>query len=199
MTYALRRAGAGTRKALFLAACGVVVPVASVWFWDREDFREVCEGEGRPQVLKRALADGVFLNSGTSNSFGMRYLHDEGFSWIEAPSIYRRNKWVRYEKQADGKITTTEIDSLTARYEVREVFSQPFGHTGLMQTQVVDRETGEVMARAGKANFDGGKAKWFLGAWGSSYCPSAMHSSEDFRAFYHLAKDTLRSGQKQGR
>jgi hypothetical protein len=147
-------------------------------------------------VYRKASADGIFLNSGTANSFGTRYLLEEGFSWMEAPSIYTRGAWTRYERDSSASnpnnIKTTEITALTARYEVREIFSQPFPHTGLSTTQVIDRSTAGVLAKAGRANFDGGRAKWFLGAWGTTDCPSAMRESDNFSAYYHLAKQTLR-------
>ncbi|MEQ1515259.1 MAG: hypothetical protein ABL931_02080 [Usitatibacteraceae bacterium] len=192
------------RGAVVWAVSVVLLPIAAVWWIDREEFLSVCTGEGKPVIFRKAMTDGVFLNSGTSNSFGMRYLHDEGFSWIEAPSIYKRGSWVRYERDnvntaADGgkgsggvNITTTEIPSLTARYEVREDSSQPFDHTSLSQTKVIDRSNGDVMAQAGNAHFSGGRVKWVLGAWGARSCPSAMSSPQDFNDYYHLAKKTLR-------
>jgi hypothetical protein len=190
----LRRAN--IRRAWPLALVAVATPVGSVWLWERAEFVSVCEGEGKPAIYRRAVADGVFLNSGTANSFGTRYLYDEGFAWIEAPSIYKRGEWVRYElgggKGSERLVTSTEIPAITARYEVREDFSQSFGHTGLSQTKVIDRTTNEVMAKAGSATFSGGKMKWALGAWGSLSCPSAFSAPEDFNAYYRLAKKTLR-------
>ena len=190
----LRRSGLG--PALPVAVALVIVPVAVLWLTDRAQFRTVCDGVGAPVVYRKASADGIYLNSGTANSFGMRYIQEEGFSWVEAPSIYKRDAWVRYQRDATAKdpnaIATVEIDSLTARYEVRELFSQPFRHTGLSLTQVVERSSGEVLAKAGSANFDGGRAKWVLGAWGSSSCPSAMRAPTVFSDYYHLARNTLR-------
>jgi hypothetical protein len=179
-----------------VATALVMSPVGALWLMDRADFQGVCDGVGAPVVYRKASADGIYLNSGTANSFGMRYLQDEGFSWVEAPSIYTRGAWVRYVRDTASRvasaIATVEIPALTARYEVRESFSQPFPHTGLSITQVVERSTGEVLAKAGSANFDGGRAKWVLGAWGASRCPSAMQSSEAFGPYYHLARNTLR-------
>jgi len=189
------------RGAFIWATSAILLPVAAVWWWDHEAFIGVCDREGRPVIFRKAMADGVFLNSGTSNSFGMRYLHDEGFAWIEAPSIFKRDAWVRYErsgaKGTDGNntvanITTTEIPVITARYEVREDFSQPYGHTSLSQTRVIDRQNGELMAKASSAHFSGGRMHWVLGAWGSRSCPGAMSSPDDFNGYYHLARKTLR-------
>ena len=182
----------GVRRALPLAVAAVAAPVALFWLLDRSEFVRVCEREATPIIFRHAKADGIFLNSGTSNSFGMRYLHDEGFRWIEAPSIYKRGAWVRYERTANGAITTADIPAISARYEVWEVFTQPYHHTGLSQTLVIDRATGEVLAKAGSATFDGGRMNAVLGAWGSRSCPSALDSSAAFSDFYHLAKNTLR-------
>ncbi len=188
-----RRAG---RAALPIAAVLVAAPVATLWLRDRAQFRTVCDGVAKAVIIRKASADGILLASGTANSFGMRYLHEEGFAWIEAPSISRRDAWVRYERVASrsdsAAIRTVEIPAPTARYEVREDFSQPFRHTGLSRTTVVDRTTGDVIASAGSATFDGGTAKWVLGAWGSGSCPSAMSSPAAFDDYYHLARKTLR-------
>jgi hypothetical protein len=184
------------RGALAWATIAVLLPVAATWWWDHGEFLGVCTGEGKPVIFRKAMADGVFLNSGTSNSFGMRYLQDEGFTWIEAPSIYNLGGWVRYERDKAGgssaNITSSEIPAITARYEVREDHSTPLSHTSLSQTRVIDRTSGEVMSQAGSANFSGGRVKWLLGAYGARSCPSAMSSPEDFSAYYHLAKQTLR-------
>ncbi len=184
------------RAAVTLSVAVVLLPVAAVWWWDHEVFLAVCNNEGKPVILHKAMAEGVFLNSGTSNSFGMRYLHEEGFAWIEAPSIYNRGGWVRYEYDkaatATGNVTSREIPAITAQYEVREEHTTPNDFTSLSQTSVIDRTTGEVMARAGSANFSGGRMNLVLGAYGARSCPSAMSSPQDFNDYYHLAKKTLR-------
>ena len=194
LAWRLRRARAPS--ALLWAMAVVLLPVAAVWWWDRAEFIAVCTGEGKPVIFRKAMAEGVFLNSGTSNSFGMRYLQEEGFLWIEAPSIYQRDAWVRYERSGatgnGGNIKTSEFPVITARYEVREDSSEPFSHTSLSQTKIIDRISGDVLAKAGSAHFNGGRMKWVLGAWGTRSCPSAMSSPEDFDDYYHLAKKTLR-------
>jgi len=182
----------GVKRAVPLAIAAVAIPVAFFWLLDRSEFVGLCELEGKPVISRHATADGIFLNSGTSNSFGMRYLNAEGFRWVEAPSIYKRDAWVRYERAANGTVMTTDIPALSARYEVREDFIQPYGHTALSRTQVIDRATGEVLARAGSATFDGGRTRYVLGAWGIRSCPSVMDSPSAFDDYYHLAKKTLR-------
>ncbi len=189
--WGLRKAGVG--HAMPLAILFVATPVASVWFWDRAEFVSVCEGEGKPMIYRKASADGIFLNSGTANSFGMRYLHDEGFLLVEAPSIYKRGGWVRYQRGSDKKtINSIDIPAITARYQVWEDFSQPFSHTGLSQKKIIDRTTGEALTKADSATFSGGRMKWVLGAWGVLSCPGTMISPQDFQDYYHLARNTLR-------
>ena len=79
--------------------------------------------------MTRAKADGIFLDSPTANSFGMKYVQQLGFSWMEMRSIYDPNKIERVTRETDGRIRTEPIDGVTARYEVRETFEQPFSHT----------------------------------------------------------------------
>ncbi|MCU0624463.1 MAG: hypothetical protein MUF53_11475, partial [Gemmatimonadaceae bacterium] len=119
-----------------MALALVLGPVGTRWWLDRREFVAVCRTAGAPVIHRRVAAEGIYLNSGTANSFGMRYLHDEGFAWVEAENIARRGAWVRYARRASAagqtaEITTTEIPVLTARYEVRESFRQPLPHTGL--------------------------------------------------------------------
>lgn len=182
----------GVRWALPLAIAAVAAPVALFWLLDHSEFAQVCGREAGSVIYRHAKADEIFLNSDTSNSFGMRYLHEEGFRSVEARSLSRRDAWVRYERAANGTITTTDIPALSARYEVWEVFTRPYRHTGLSQALVIDRATGEVLAKAGSATFDGGRMNVVLGAWGTRSCPSALDSSAAFGDFYHLAKNTLR-------
>jgi hypothetical protein len=185
-------AGVGSARAWAAAAVLVALPVALAWWLDWREFLAVCDGEGAPHIVTKASADLIFLDSTTANSFGMRYLLEEGFSVVEAPSIYRRASFVRYEREGASGVRSTEIDALTARYEVKEVFSQPHGHTSLSRTEVRDRATGQLIASAGSANFDGGTARWVLGAWGARSCPSAMNDPASFNDYYHLARNALR-------
>ena len=166
-----------------------------MWLLQASEFEAVCKGEGAPEVFVHDHADGIFLNSPTANSFGLRYLQEEGFKWFEAKSIYKRDGWVRYELSPEGKIKTTDIPALTAQFEVREVSSQPLSHTHLSETEVVDRATGQIIAKAGSAVFDGGWASAVLGGWGLRTCPSAMTDSAGFRNYYHLTKDALRQAR----
>ena len=182
----------GFWSAFALAATLVLAPVYWVWRQDMTVFKAVCSDEGAPRIFEKAVTDGMLLTSGTSNSFGMRYLHDEGFQWMESDDIYNRGGFVRYARDDKGAISTTKIDAPTARYEVREIFEQRPPELNISRTLVIDRQTGKEMARAASVTFNGGRMKWLLGAWGTTDCPSAASDSAGFRAWYHLAKNTLR-------
>ena len=191
LSWLLVKARVKFKYAVPLSALAVGVPVWVGWYVDWSDFDRICKAEGAPVVYRHDKAEGIFLNSPTANSFGMRYLQ-EGFGWVEAASVSQPGAWVRYERSADGAIATTPIATLSARYEVREDFTQPSRYTASTRTQVIDRRTGAVLARAGSATFDGGRMNLVLGMWGMRSCPSAMRAPEGFDAFYHLARHALR-------
>lgn len=181
----------GVSRAWALAAALVLLPVAALYWSDRREFSALCDEIGLPVIHAKAKADGILLVSGTASSFGMRYLHDEGFAWVELRDIYRLDGWARAARDDKGQIATTPIDAPTARYEVRETH-ETRGGAGILSTIVLDRQTGVEMARGANANFDGGRAKWALGVWGVASCPSAFSNVDGFSAWYHLARNTLR-------
>ena len=82
-----------SRRVRMAVATGlVVITVGTIWWLDYKEFVSVCEGVGKPRIIMRSTADGIFLDSPTANSFGMNYLHEQGFAWLEMKSIYDRNK-----------------------------------------------------------------------------------------------------------
>lgn len=190
VAYALRRMGKAV--ALAGAAAIVLLPVGILYGLDRSDFSRFCRETGRPLIVRRAVADGIFLNSETANSFGTRYVLQEGFTWMERQDIYNRSGFVRVARLADGTLGEEKIAAVSARYEVRETFETGAGRYGGLRIVVIDRQTGEEMARAADAQFNGGRLWWLLGAYGSTSCLSPLTDPAGFDAHYHLARDTLR-------
>lgn len=174
-----------------VSAVIVFAVTGTIWWFDYREFVSVCESTGKPRIMSRSTADGIYLDSPTANSFGMNYLHLQGFSWIEMRSIYDRNRIERVTRDSSGQIKTEPAETISARYEVRETFEQPYPHTGLSMTRIIDRQTGALMAQAGSAHFNGGRAHWFSGAYGTRSFPSAMSHSNDFQNYYYLAQRTL--------
>jgi len=177
-----------------LAALLVLGPVALIYGWDRWEFTKLCESLGEPKVLEQRAVDGVVLDSPTANSFGMRYLQEEGFTWIEARDIYRPGGWRRYTREADGRISDMPIDALTATVVVTETHEQR-ERASIMRTEVRERSGDRLLARGANANFTGGRAKWVLGAWGTAGCPAP--GSAAWADHYHLARNTAAKGTKQ--
>lgn len=177
-----------SKKFRIVSAFGLtLIPLLALWLPARNEFSQVCQAKGPPTVAKTALADGFYLDDATASSFGMRYLQDEGFSWIETQSLYNPKKFTRYEK--NGKeIISKEVDELSARYALINHFEE---HKFYKESQMTiqDRQTGEKLAWAHSLIFDGGPARWLLGGWGVASCPD---DPNEFNKMYHLARLTLR-------
>ncbi|AKI00297.1 hypothetical protein IMCC20628_01581 [Hoeflea sp. IMCC20628] len=171
----------------------VLIPVALVYAQDRAEFAAICDERTGTQIYKTATAEGMLLASETANSFGTRYIYDEGFQWYEAGDIYNRNAWVRYQRGENDTITTIAIPHPTARYEVRETLNSANSHTTINAVTIADRSTEEVLAVSAMANFDGGRMKYVLGMLGPASCPDPGVGS-GFNESYHLARDTLQLG-----
>ena len=177
-----------------IAVAVVCLPVWLVWYLDYQDFRQVCQEQGLPKITRTAKADGFYLDDGTANSFGMRYLYDDGFQWMEAKSIYQRDAFVRYEKSADRNISQTEQKTKTARFEVISEFTKPYAHTSVNFTRIIDTQapTGaQELARSAMVNFNGGKMFAVLGIYGTADFPSTRSESETWKEAYYLVRNTL--------
>ena len=122
----------------------------------------------------------------------MTYLQQQGFTWMEIQSVYDRNRIELVVRETNGRIRMEPTDAIHARYEIRETFEQPYPHTSVLMKRIIDRQTGTMMAKAGSASFDGGRARWVLGVYGTRHFPDALTNGEDFRAYYNLAQRTLR-------
>lgn len=178
-----------------LAVVLVLAPVLLIWQTEHRAFVRVCQQQGMPVITRTAQADGFFLDDGTANSFGMRYLQTEGFQWMEARSIYQRDAYVRYSRAADGKIIETPQATRSARYVVLGESSQPHAHTHVRHTRILDTEApidAQEIAHAAMVYFDGGRLKWLLGIYGGDSFPSALSDPATWRKAYDLVDNTLK-------
>jgi hypothetical protein len=176
------------RGALPVAVGLVLLPVAGLYGHDRWVFVEVCRDIGKPHVTRQVDQKGFLLVSGTANSFGMRYIEPGAFDWLEMADIYRKSEYVRFRRTSSGELTSEQIGEPTAEVEAIESFRQQEYGISVSSTVVKVRSTGEVLAEGARANFSGGRAKWVLGSWGASSCPS---DGEDFKLYYRLIENTL--------
>jgi len=180
----------GVRYILVLAL--VVAVAGAVWGIDRQRFRNTCDAMHAAQVdakLDGREAEGIYLNDSTANSFGMRYLRDEGFKWMEAADYRKPGRYVRYELGPNHTITMVSIEKLSAKYEVRSDFSQPEPGTNFTITRILERESQKELANAAMGTFMGGRMRWFLGVYGMASCEAP--GTRQWSHAYHLAREVF--------
>ena len=188
---------AGTQRAVhwLLAASLVVAVVVLTWLPGRLEFDRLCNELSEPSIRTRVKVDGFYLDDVTANSFGMRYLHDEGFAWVEARDIYRRGAFVRYRK-AGEKIETDPIPALTATHMVRSGVEQRPRGINVARTEIIERASGKVLAEAHSITYRGGPLGLFLGMFGTGHCPNPVFAegNRQFKSYYYLAREVLGGG-----
>lgn len=187
-----RRPAWTPRRRRVVAVGATLAVVLLAWLPGRLRFATLCDELGLPRIEARAAVAGFLLDDSTAHSFGMRYLLEEGFDWIEARSIVRPGGTTRYRKAGD-RIEQDEIDQPTAAHVLQSTHESHPGGVSISRQVIRERAGGRVLAQAASARFDGGPAKWVLGAWGSASCPDPVtaEGNRRFQASYHLARDTL--------
>ncbi len=184
------------RAAHGLLALGLVaVVVTATWLPGRLEFSRLCAELAEPRIHARVKVEGFYLDDLTANSFGTRYLHDEGFSWFEARDIYRSDGHVRYRKDG-GKIVTDPIPALTAAHVVRSGVEVRAQTIHVARTEIAERASGKILAEAHSVIYHGGPLGLFLGAYGLANCPSPItaEGSRQFNTYYHLVREVLGGG-----
>ncbi len=193
-------AGSGSQRTAhaLLAACLVVIGVFITWLPGRLEFGRLCDQLVEPRIYDRVHVAGFYLDDPTANSFGMRYLHDEGFAWIEARDIYRRSAYVRYRKDGQ-KIETDQIAALTATHMVRSGVEQRPQGINIARTEITERASGKLLAEAHSLTYRGGPLGMILGIFGSGHCPNPISAegSSQFNGYYYLAREVLGGGPPQ--
>jgi hypothetical protein len=190
-------AGVGAQRvAHVLLAVGLVAAgVFMTWLPGRLEFGRLCDQLAEPRILSRVQVDGFYLDDPTANSFGMRYLHEEGFAWIEARDIYRRSAYLRYRKHGQ-KIETEQISVLTATHRVRGSFEQRPQGINISRTEITELASEILLAEAHSLTYRGGPLGMFLGIFGSGHCPNPVSAegSKQFNRYYYLVREVLGGG-----
>jgi hypothetical protein len=191
----IARPGAQQAAHLLCALGLVAVAILLSWMPGRLEFAKLCDELAEPRIHARVKVDGFYLDDLTANSFGMRYLHDEGFAWMEARDIYRRDGYVRYRKDGKG-IATDPVPTLTATHKVRSGVDVRANGIHVARTEISDRTSGKVLAEAHSVIYHGGPLGILLGVYGLATCPDPVTAdgNRQFRAYYHLAREVLGGG-----
>ena len=186
------RHGAQGAVHVLLSLAAVAMVIAATWLPGRIEFARLCDALEEPRIDARIQVDGFYLDDSAANSFGQRYLREEGFAWMEARDIYHRDRFVRYRKDGD-KIVNDPIPALTASHVVRSSLEQHAHGIHVARTEIAERATGKILAAAHSVVYHGGPLGLFLGVYGSANCPNPITAagSRRFDTYYHLVREVL--------
>ncbi|MBI4988163.1 MAG: hypothetical protein HZC23_05005 [Rhodocyclales bacterium] len=199
------RAGIGARlglsadnaRLLHVAAAGILVlgAVLASYLPGRLEFERLCADLAEPRILERVRVEGFFLDDLTANSFGQRYLGEEGFAWFETHDIYNRGRFVRFRKVGD-KVHTEPVTELQSRHVVKSATEVRDRTIHVSRTAISERESGRLLAEAHSVIYHGGPLRIVLGVYGMSNCPNPItpEGSRQFNLYYHLVREVLGQG-----
>jgi hypothetical protein len=200
-----RRAGIGARfglgasQARLAHLCGstalVLGAVLASYLPGRLEFERLCADLAEPRIFGKVRVEGFFLDDLTANSFGQRYLGEEGFAWFETHDIYKRGQFMRFRKAGD-KVRTEPVTELQSRHVVKSATEIRDRTIHVSRTAISERESGRLLAEAHSVIYHGGPLGIVLGVYGMSNCPNPItpEGSRQFNLYYHLVREVLGSG-----
>ncbi len=180
---------------LAAAAALVLGAVLASYLPGRLEFERLCAQLAEPRIVEKARAEGFFLDDLTANSFGQRYLREEGFTWFETHDIYRPGQFVRFRK-AGSEVVIEPIAELQSRQAVQTVTEVRERTIHVSRTAITERGSGRLLAEAHSVIYHGGPLRIALGVYGLSSCPNPItpEGNRQFNLYYHLAREVLRPG-----
>lgn len=202
----LGRAGLGARLGLSpanarllhlsLAAAVVFGTVLASYLPGRIAFERLCRELAEPRIYDRTRVEGFFLDDTTADSFGLRYVGEEGFAWFETHDIRKRGHFVRY-RRSNGEVTIEPAIEPKADHAVKSTTEVRADTLHVSRTAVIERASGRLLAEAYSVAYHGGPLGWVLGVYGLSHCPdpATAEGGRQFDRYYHLARDVLGRGR----
>lgn len=193
------RLGLGADNSRLLHLAAAVAPVVGIvlatYVPGRLEFERLCGALAEPRIYEKVRVDGFFLDDLTANSFGLRYLGEEGFVWFETHDIYKRGQFVRYRKSSD-RVVSEPVADLQARHVVKTETDVRDHTIHISRTSVAERDSGKLLAEAYSVIYHGGPMGIVLGAYGLSSCPDPItpEGSRQFNLYYHLVREVLGRG-----
>ncbi len=182
-----------SRFALGLTVGVLAAVIAASYYPGKQQFDALCAEHAKPQLSRRVLVDGFYAD----NLFAYQaaqYIRNGEFTFVEAPDPYKRDVYLRYERDADGNVRPEVIEAPVSLFGFRQSFSELPGGLTMTEKVVYERATDIELARAASATYMGGPFSLFLGAYAMSSCPdpATAEGSEAFNTFYHLETLLLR-------
>jgi hypothetical protein len=186
---------------MVMAAVVVAVIVLASYLPGRMEYEHLCEVHA-PVITEVTDAPGFYVTELYAYQ-AENFLREWGFSYVEAPDMYKEGRILRYEVGNDGKTIVTEIAAPTSRYTVSDT-TRKLGNTLVLhEKRIFETATGREMAHAGGVTYHGGYLHLVLGVYGMSSCPSpgTAKESQQFGDNYYLVRKVLRTSfvPKSGR
>ncbi len=183
-----------SRFALGLTVGILAAVIAASYYPGKQQFDELCAEHAKPQLSRRVLVDGFYAD----NLFAYQaaqYIQNGEFTFVEAPDPYKRDVYLRYERDSDGNVSPEVIEAPVSRFGLRQSFSELRGGMTMTEKVIYERTADTELARAASVTYMGGPFSLFLGAYAISSCPDPVTAkgSEAFNTFYHLETLVLRS------
>jgi hypothetical protein len=190
-----RSFGAAAGVARWLLATVVVgVAVLVSYLPGRMEYEQLCAEHAEPVIREVVDVPGFYATELYPYS-AERFLREWGFSYIEAPDMYKKGRTLRYAVGADNKTAVTEVPAPASRYAVRDTFRELGNTLTLNEKQVFELATGRELARAGSVVYHGGHLRLMLGVYGMSNCPIPVTAkgAQQFSDYYYLERKVLKS------
>ena len=170
----------------------VALIVAATYAPGRLEFNRLCEELAEPRIRERVQVDGFLLMDTTADSFGRRYLTEEGFRWFETPVLGRPEQFRRFRREGD-QVVIEKIEDVTARYRLASLHEERAYGIKHHRTVIGEISSGRALAESDSLTYMGGPLGMFLGIYGMSTCPSPItpEGSRQFNLGYHLAREVL--------
>ena len=190
-----RRFGAHAQAArLVIATVLIGIIVFATYLPGRLEFAELCGRYAKPVIVDVVEVPGFYSTSlYPYEAEGL--LREWGFSYVEAPDMYKKARTLNYTLGADGKTVVAEIPSPTSRFAASHT-TRAIGNTlTLSEKRVFELATDRELARAGSVVYHGGPLGMILGVHGMSNCPNPRYAegSRQFDDYYYLERKVLKS------
>ena len=169
----------------------MVVLVAS-YLPGKIEYDKLCEQFSTPAIERHVNTDS-FFRTRLYPYEAKQFLGDDGFKFVEAPHMYKKDRYIKYSLSGEGEIIEQEINEPVSQYGVRDELKLLASGINLSQKTAYEMESGREFARASTVLYSGGPLSLFMGIYAMSNCPDIRteKGSKDFETYYKFEKKIL--------